>query len=363
MLRKTTRAALLGSVAAFAVSGAYAQSADEVEGDVDPEACVILADRLADASDVDPEVRTEVEDVIASGDETQCHVVFDTWDQEGEVTRETLELVGDEQVTERMIVQQEIEVDADVAVYQPPAEVDVDSGTPELIWSMPRQSATVEEHAPEIMIRQGRPTVNVELPQPRVTVMIPEPEISVTWPESTLDMSELEPTFDIRIPEPTVTVNMPDPVIELAIGGEGPSDLVELEDGRFAPEGATDEDLQPRVAVQQQDVTVSRAEEAEAPEVVFNRGEPVVTFESQDPEVTVEVIGEPEIQVSTGQSDGDVDATMTDDAERDDAEGDEAAERDEAVEDDDDLSDDAEQPVTDEGGDADEGRQENLTSN
>ena len=363
MLRKTTRAALLGSVAAFAVSGAYAQSADEVEGDVDPEACVILADRLADASDVDPEVRTEVEDVIASGDETQCHVVFDTWDQEGEVTRETLELVGDEQVTERMIVQQEIEVDADVAVYQPPAEVDVDSETPELIWSMPRQNATVEEHAPEIMIRQGRPTVNVELPQPRVTVMIPEPEISVTWPESTLDMSELEPTFDIRIPEPTVTVNMPDPVIELAIGGEGPSDLVELEDGRFAPEGATDEDLEPRIAVEQQDVTVSRAEEAEAPEIVFNRGEPVVTYEGQDPEVTVEVVGEPEIRVSTGQADGEADA-MRDDAERDDdAEREDGAERDDAGGDDDALSNDAEQPVTEEGDDAEDERQEDLTSN
>ena len=344
MLRKTTRAALLGSVAAFAVSGAYAQSADEVEGDVDPEACVILADRLADASDVDPEVRTEVEDVIASDSETQCHVVFDTWEQEGEVTRETLELVGDEQVTQRMIVQQEIEVDADVAVYQPPAEVDVDSGTPELIWSMPRQSATVEEHAPEVMIRQGRPTVNVELPQPRVTVMIPEPEISVTWPDSTLDMSELEPTFDIRIPEPTVTVNMPDPVIELAIGGDGPADLVELEDGRFAPQGATEEDLEPRIAVQQQDVTVSRGEETEAPEIVFNRAEPVVTYEGQDPEVTVEVIGEPEIRIMTRGTDG----------------GPDAASRDEASEDE---SSDEDMPSTEGGDDADDEGAQDLTSN
>lgn len=294
MLRKTTRIALLGSVAAFTFSTAYAQTDD-------PEACVDLADRLSNAEDVEKDVRTEVEDVIATGDEAQCQIVADAWEQEGTIDRETLEMVGSESVSERMIVQQEIEVDADVAVYQPPAEVDVDTGQPEAVWTMPRQSATVDEQAPQITIRQGRPTISVELPQPRVTVMIPEPEVVVTWPESSLDMSDLEPKIEVRIPEPTVSVNMPDPVIELTIGGEGPKDLVELEDGRFAPEGSSEKDLEPRISIQQSQATVSRGGDSEAPEIVFNRGELQVTYESEDPEVTVDVVGEPEIEVSAGE--------------------------------------------------------------
>ncbi|WP_209428392.1 hypothetical protein [Pararhodobacter sp. SW119] len=328
MLRQTTRAALLGTVAAFAFSGTYAQTADQTDDGLDTEACVVLAERLADDTEVDAEVRTEVENVIATGDVTQCHVVFTAWEEEGTIDRETLELVGTEQVTERMIVQQEIEVAADVAVYQPPAEVEVDTGTPEIVWTMQRQSVTIDEQAPQITVRQGRPSVHVEVPQPRVTVMIPEPEIIITWPESTLDMSELEPMIEVRIPEPVVTVNMPDPIIELTIGGAAPSDLVELEDGRFAPQGATQEDLQPRISIQQQEPTVSPGHEAEAPEIVFNRGEPRVTFEGEEPEVTVEVVGEPEIRVSSGQQGGEANVTIRDNA----------AERDGAAEDEREMS-------------------------
>ena len=302
MFEKTTRAALLGSVAAVAISGAQAQSTDQSQGEMmASEACVALAERLADDSQVDGEVRTDVEAVIASGDATQCQVVFTAWEDEGVIDRGSLELVGTEQVTERMIVQQEIEVDADVAVYQPPAEVTVDTGTPEIIWTMPRQNATINEQPPEIRIRQARPTVHVEIPQPRITVMIPEPEITITWPDSTLDMSQFEPMIEVRIPEPTVTVSMPDPVIELTIGGAGPSELVALEDGRFAPQGASEADLEPRITFQGQDATVSPGQDAEAPEIVFNRGEPVVSYEVIDPEVTVETVGEPEILISTGQ--------------------------------------------------------------
>lgn len=302
MLGKTTRAALLGSVATFIFTAAYAQeTTDQPSGELDQEACVALAERLSDDGEVDPDVRTDVEDVIASGDIAQCNVVITAWDERGAIDRETLELVGSETASQRMIVQQEIEVDADVAVYQPPAEVGVDTGTPEIVWTMERQSVTIDEQAPQITIRQGRPTVNVEVPQPRVTVMLPEPEIIVTWPESTLDMSDLEPMIEVRIPEPMVTVNMPDPVIELTIGGEGPQDLVELDDGRFAPQGATADDLEPRITIQQQDATINPGQEAEAPEIVFNRGEPEVTIEGGDPEVTVEIVGEPEIEVTTGQ--------------------------------------------------------------
>lgn len=320
MLNKTTRAALLGSVAVLFTSGAHAQSTDEVEGVMASEACVALADRLADNSDVDADLRTDVESVVASGNATQCQVLFTTWEEEGTISRNTLELVATDQVTERMIVQQEIEVDADVAVYQPPAEVGVDTGTPEIVWTLPRQSATVNEHAPEITIRQARPTVHVEVPQPRITVMIPEPEITVNWPETTLDMSEFEPTIEVRIPEPVVTVNMPQPVVELTIGGDGPSDLVELEDGRFAPQGATEEDLEPRITLQGQEATVSSGQETEAPEITFNRGEPVVTYEGQDPEVTVDIVGEPDIRISSGQQSGDGNVTTGDDAMEDEGE-------------------------------------------
>lgn len=304
MLKKIAHATLLSSVAAFALSTAQAQTSDQADATADAEACVTLAERLSDDVEVEANLRTEVEDVIASGNVVQCQMVITAWEQEGTITRESLELVATESASQRMIVQQEVEVDADVAVYQPPAEVGVDTGTPEVNWTMPRQSVTVEEPAPEIVIRQGQPTVNVEVPQVRVNVMIPEPEVIVTWPDSTIDMSELQPNIEVRIPEPTVTVNMPDPVIDLTIGGDGPDELVELEDGRFAPPGATAEDLEPRINIQQGEATITRAQEAEEAEVVFNRGEPMVTYEAQEPEVTVNVVGEPEIRVSTGASAG-----------------------------------------------------------
>ena len=314
MLGQTTRAALLGSVTAFALSGAHAQTTDQAGGDVDMQACITLAERLAEDAAVDAEVRTEVEEVIATGDSAQCQVVFTAWEAEGAITRESLELVATDSVTQRMVVQQEIEVAADVAVYQPPAEVSVDTGTPEIVWTLPRQNVTVDEQAPQITVRQARATVRVEMAQPRVTVMIPEPEITITWPESTFDMSQVEPMIEVRIPEPVVTVNMPDPVVELTIGGDGPANLVALEDGRFAPQGATDEDLQPRITIQQHEATVSAGQAAEAPEITSSRGEPVITYEGQDPEVTVEIVGEPEIRISTAQQDAEAQGTVPDDA-------------------------------------------------
>ena len=147
MLRKTTCAALLGSVAALAFCGVQAQTGAQTDQRIDIEICTILAERLAQDGEVDAEVRAELERVIAAEDASQCHVVFAAWEEEGTVSRDTLELVGTDRVTQRMIVQQ-IEVDADVAVFQPPAEDDVDTGTPEIVWTMPRRGATVDEPSP-----------------------------------------------------------------------------------------------------------------------------------------------------------------------------------------------------------------------
>ncbi|MFN4099231.1 MAG: hypothetical protein ACK4GT_05605 [Pararhodobacter sp.] len=307
MFIKTTQAALLGSVAALAFSAAHAQTAapaDQTQGAANPEACVVLADRLNTDEALDAQLRTEVETVIATGNVVQCEAIFTAWEQEGAITNESLELVATEQVTERMIVQQEVEVAADVAVYQPPAQVDVDAGTAEVMWSMPRQSVTVTEHAPEITIRQGQPVVNVEIPQPRITVMIPEPEIVITWPESTIDMAQAEPQIEVRVPEPIINVTMPDPIVELTIGGGGPSELMQLSDGRYAPQGATEEDLQPRITVNQSQPVISAGAAQEEAEVVFNRGEPVVTYEAQEPQVSVQQVGEAEVRVMSAQEAG-----------------------------------------------------------
>jgi hypothetical protein len=299
------RIALLSSAAILSAGVANAQTQEEQQGaEMNPEACMMLADRLAADSAVESEVRAGVEEVISSGDVAQCEVVFTTWETEGVISADSLQLVATEEASERLIVQQEVEVEADAAVYQPPAEVDVNAGAPEIVWSMPRQSITVEEAAPEITVSQRQPTVSVEMPQPRVTVMIPEPEVIVTWPDSTADVAALEPIIDVRVPEPVVSVNMPEPIVEVTIGGDVPQDLVQLDDGRFAPQGTTTEDLEPRISVQQQEATISPQQEAEAPEVVFNRGEPVINLQREEPAVTVEVVGEPEIEVLVGQTDG-----------------------------------------------------------
>lgn len=306
MRKSTTRAVLFGSVAALSLTAAHAQTGGGQGqgqtagqgGAIDAEACATLATRLTDDSAIEASVRAQVEDVIAAGDVTQCALVVTAWEREGTITRESLELVVTEEVTERMIVQQEVEVEADAAVYQPPAEVEVESGTPEVLWSIPRQTLTVREQAPEITVRQGRPRVTVEVPQPRVRVMIPEPEVIVTWPESSLDVAAIRPEIEVRIPEPEVSVTMPDPVVELTIGGGEPSGLVELEDGRFAPPGVTADELEPRIRVRQQEAVVSRASEEQEPEIRFERSEPRVMLEGGEPEVSVEIVGDPDIQVT-----------------------------------------------------------------
>jgi hypothetical protein len=306
------RIALLSSAAILSAGVANAQNQEEQQAsELNPEACMMLADRLAQDSSVESEVRSEVEEVISTGDVARCEVIFTTWETEGAITADSLQLVASEAASERLIVQQEVEVEADAAVYQPPAEVDVDAGAPEIVWSMPRQSITVEEAAPEITISQRQPTVSVEMPQPRVTVMIPEPEVTVTWPDSTADVASLEPVIEVRVPEPVVSVNMPEPIVEVTIGGDVPEDLVQLDDGRFAPQGTTTADLEPRISVRQQEATISPQQEAETPEVVFNRGEPVINLQREEPAVTVEVVGEPEIQVLVGQADGVADPVET----------------------------------------------------
>jgi len=317
MFHKATRIALLGSATAFAITAAHAQEAEQAEGNLDPEACATLAERLANDSEIGAEIRSEIEAVISEGDVERCGVIFTAWEEEGTLTEDTLELVATETVTERMIVQQEVEVDADAAVYQPPAEVSVEAGAPEIVWNMPRQSVTVDEQAPQILVRQGQPTVSVEVPQPRISVMIPEPEVIITWPDSSVAMSELEPDIEVRMPEPTVSVDMPDPIVELTIGGEEPRDLVELEDGRFAPQGATEEDLEPQISIAGGEPVISRGQAAEEPEIVFNRAEPEVTFETAEPEVFIDVLGEPEVQVSVGEGSSDENVTVEDAAKED----------------------------------------------
>jgi len=302
MLTKTLHITLLGSAAALAFSSAHAQTDQQPDGSLDPEACATLAERLSTNPEIDAQVRAEIEAIIDAGDIAQCGMIFTAWERDGVVTAETLEVVATASVSERMIVQQEIEVDAAAAVYQPPASVGVESGTPEVTWSLPRQSLTVDEQAPQIVVRQGRPSVNVEVPQPRVMVNVPEPEVIITWPESSIDMSAIEPDIQVRMPEPTVTVDMPEPIVEVMIGGAQPEGLVELEDGRYAPEGATLADLDPQISISQQEAVVSRGADAVDPEITFNRGVPEVMFESQEPEVSVNVLGEPEVEVSIGQA-------------------------------------------------------------
>lgn len=281
----------------MAFSGAHAQTAQTDQPDA-AEACANLAERLASDSSVGENVRTEVEEIISSGDVIQCELIFTAWEKEGALADETLTLVATEEATQRLIVQQEVEVGAEAAVYQPPAEVEVDAGAPEVVWNMPRQSVTVEQPAPQVTFRQAQPRISVEVPQPRVTVTIPEPEVIVTWPDATVDMAAIEPNIEVRIPEPSVSVMMPEPIVEVVIGGGTPEDLVQLDDGRFAPRGASVEDLEPRIAINQEEAVVSRGQESEAPEVVVNRANPDVTIEAAEPEVTVNVVGEPQIEVN-----------------------------------------------------------------
>lgn len=301
------RGVLMGSVAMLCISGANAQTQDQAQaqGTIDAEACVALSNRLAQDSSIEDDVRTGVEEIIAQGDAARCEVIVTTWETEGTFTRESLELVATDEVTERVIVQQEVEVGAEVAVYQPPAEVGVDTGTPEIVWSMPRQNVQIDEQAPQITVRQGQPVVSVEMPQPRVTVMIPEPEVIVTWPDSTANVAALQPNIEVRIPEPVVSVNVPEPIVELALQGDVPENLVQLDDGRFAPEGTSPEELEPRISLQGQEPTITQARSAEEPEIVFNRPDPVVRLEEAQPDVRVEVVGEPEIRIlqqAAGQS-------------------------------------------------------------
>lgn len=302
MFDKSLRATLLASIAVCGAAAGHAQEQQPAGAAGDPQACVRLSERIGQDASVEAEVRSGIEAIIASGDGARCEAIVTTWETEGSITEDSLQLVATEQATERLIVQQEVEVSADAAVYQPPAEISVTTGSAEVVWTMPRQTIMIEEQAPQITINQQQPTISVEMPQPRVTVMIPEPEIIITWPESTANVAAIEPTIEVRIPDPVVTVNMPEPIVELTIGGAVPQDLVQLEDGRFAPQGATVEDLEPRISIDQGEPTITPGQEVAAPEVTYSRSEPVVNIQRADPQVTVQVVGEPDIQLIIGEA-------------------------------------------------------------
>ena len=65
--------------------------------------------------------------------------------------------VATETVTERISCSRKSRSTPTLPVYQPPAEISVDAGAPEIVWTLPRQTVTVEEQAPEVVVRQAAP--------------------------------------------------------------------------------------------------------------------------------------------------------------------------------------------------------------
>lgn len=306
-------AALLGGTALAAPAVAQQQQQQQQqEGQADATAsadCENLVQLLESDGGIAEDLRAELDNIVAEADEARCAVIVTAYEEEGQITQESVqqsaEVVATERAQETVTVQQEIDVEGAAAVYQPPPEISVEQPGAEVELQEGQTEVTVNQAAPRVEIRQGQPRITVQMAQPTIRIEMPEPEIVMTYPDPEVSVAESEPQIAVRMGEPQVSVEMPEPVVELQLeAGQDAQErqLVQNEQGRYVPREAAPEDLEPRISVNTAEPVLRRTGENQAPVVNLSRAEPEVIYQAGEPEVSVEFVGEPQIEVAQAES-------------------------------------------------------------
>ncbi|TNC63746.1 hypothetical protein [Rubellimicrobium roseum] len=226
---------------------------------------VVEVDRLRE------EWIVEAERIIQAGDAAQCQTLYQ------QASAELAQLDSGQQVEGGGVAT------AEIVVVQPDAEVQVTQQPPEVTVTNPQPQVTVNQGQPQVLVRQSPPNVRVQVPQPIITIEQSPPEIIITMPDPEVAVSNPQPQVSVRQAEPTVRVEQPEPQVQIqqAEGSDGQAD-VQIEQSDEAQVQLQQPQGEAQVEVQQQ--------------------EPVVQFEQAEPNVTVEQVGEADVQFSqTGE--------------------------------------------------------------
>ena len=89
----------------------------------------------------------------------------------------------------------------DIQVDQAPAEVDVQTESPQIVVKQQPAEVTVEQQPPEVEITQSEPQITVEQPEPNVTVDRAQPQVEVTQSEPDVRVQQSEPNVRVVQPE------------------------------------------------------------------------------------------------------------------------------------------------------------------
>ncbi len=308
-------AALMGGTALASAPPAVAQQQQQQQQQQDQAGaaaeagCEDLAQLLAENAAGADELRAELESIVEEADAARCAIVVTTYEQEGQFSQaavdESAEVVATERAQETITIEQEIDVEGAAAVYQPPPEISVEQPGAEVELREGQTEVTVNQAAPRVEVRQGQPRITVQMAQPTIRIEMPEPEIVMTYPDPEVAVAESEPQVAVRMGEPQVSVEMPEPIVELqlAAGQEAQErQLVRNEQGRYVPREAAPEELEPRISVNSAEPVLRRIDAEQAPVVNLSRAEPEVVFQSAEPEVSVEFVGEPQIEIAAAEN-------------------------------------------------------------
>ncbi len=263
--------------AAFGAANATAQ--EYTESAAAGQHCLALQGLLADRSaDLQPQWRTNAEQVQAQGIVEQCRVQYDE-------AALALGLPGAAEGA--MPGDEQQQAAARIVVTQPDPSVMVEQQAPEVAVTQQQPQISINQGEPVIEIREARPNISVEMPRPVITIEQQQPEIIIRMPEPLVALNLPQPEVEIRQADPTVTVEQAQPQIEVndqLASGPGNAEIeIDQQQPRLVQQAA---EGQPQVDVQRGQ-----------PQIRFIPAEPNIQFgEMEQPDVRFSQIGEPQVR-------------------------------------------------------------------
>jgi len=141
---------------------------------------------------------------------------------------------------------------ADIVVQQPAPTITVEQPPPQISVQQVPPNVSVRQRQPQIVVHQPAPVVRIDIPQPEITVRMPPPEVNVEQASPEVAVQEQKPTVQVTQPEA--------PQVQVGSGDQA---------------------------------SVSVAKPPAAKVQVEQVGEPQVTYERAEPQVTINQSKEP----------------------------------------------------------------------
>tara|TARA_R110002020_G_scaffold278358_1_gene493779 strand:- start:1051 stop:2304 length:1254 start_codon:yes stop_codon:yes gene_type:complete len=219
---------------------------------------------------LNPEWITESGPVVAAGDEEQCRVYYE--DASSALAGSDEGISGSDEGISR---------GGQIIVTQPDPSVSVQQDAPEVTVSQPEPDVSVTQPRPEIIVRQVQPTITVQMPRPIITIDQPQPEIIVRMPDPQVNVATPEPEIEVNQDAPQVSVEQAQPEVNVQL----PEPDVNVDDSSDAD-----------VTVDQGQAIVRQQQSEGGANVDIQQSQPLVSYESAEPNVVFEEQADPEIR-------------------------------------------------------------------